>query len=625
MEKGKETFEPKHYSIGSDILFFVRFYRQQEPVVLVFCGTEILLCALLPLFLIYLPKLTVDLVEGRAGLERLFLALGGFTVLLMLLDGLKSAVSAGKYNLYNTQRGNLLGLFFLKSLRIRYEYAESGSVRKLYGKALNTVDGGDWCASSRMVTETCGLLINILSFFLYSTVIGSLSLGVLAVLLALSVVNYLLSMSHIRYEESLREENALANKHYYCVQNAMGDMGAAKDIRIFGMQHWLLGLRDVALKELDGVTLKSRRRNSFYEKIGYLLSAGRDLGAYAWLLYQTAGGKLSAGEFVLYFGAVTGFSGFVTGIMGSLAALRGAANGTDYTRAYLDLPEEDLSSGTRHIEELRFPPEIEFRNVCFSYKNGEENDEQGTGEKEIFHDLNLTIRSGERIALVGVNGAGKTTFVKLLCGIYEPDAGQILINGIDRNEFPRTEVYQLFSAIFQEQMILPFTVGENLALKRADEVDEKRAWAALERAGLKETFQDRKIGIKTYMTKTMMEDGVELSGGQQQRFLLARALYKDAPVLVLDEPTAALDPIAESEVYEQYDRYSSGKTAVFISHRLASTRFSDRIVLIENGRILETGTHEELMRAGGVYAEMFEIQSSYYREGADEDEHGSDR
>ena len=196
--------------------------------------------------------------------------------------------------------------------------------------------------------------------------------------------------------------------------------------------------------------------------------------AYAWLLYQTAGGKLSAGEFVLYFGAVTGFSGFVTGIMGSLAALRGAANGTDYTRTYLDLPEEDLSSGNRHIEELRFPPEIEFRNVCFSYKNAEENDEQGTGEKEIFHDLNLTIRSGERIALVGVNGAGKTTFVKLLCGIYEPDAGQILINGIDRNEFPRTEVYQLFSAIFQEQMILPFTVGENLALKRADQVDEEK-------------------------------------------------------------------------------------------------------------------------------------------------------
>ena len=255
--------------------------------------------------------------------------------------------------------------------------------------------------------------------------------------------------------------------------------------------------------------------------------------------------------------------------------------------------------------------ELNLDHVSFSYPGG----------ASVLKDISLTIRRGERIALVGVNGAGKTTFVKLLCGIYEPDAGQILINGIDRNEFPRTEVYQLFSAIFQEQMILPFTVGENLALKRADEVDEKRAWAALERAGLKETFQDRKIGIKTYMTKTMMEDGVELSGGQQQRFLLARALYKDAPVLVLDEPTAALDPIAESEVYEQYDRYSSGKTAVFISHRLASTRFSDRIVLIENGRILETGTHEELMRAGGVYAEMFEIQSSYYREGADEDEH----
>ena len=614
MEKIKEGFETIHHSIGNDILFFIRFYRQHEPMVLVFCGLEILLSAMLPMFYIYLPKLTIDLVEGQADMGQLLLTLGGFTLVLMLLNGLKGALSSGKYNLYNTQRTNLIGMFFLKSLRIKYEYAESGSTRKMYLKALNAVDSGDWSACSRMVSETVNLLINVLSFLLYSTVIGYLSPGMLVILLALSAVNYLVSMSHIKYEESLREENALAYKHYYSVSNAMGDMDGAKDVRIFGMQHWLLGLRDMTLGEVNGVLEKSRRKNSFYEKIGYILAACRDLGAYAYLLYQTTAGKVDAGEFVLYFGAITGFSGFITGIMGSLANLRGAANGTDYARAYLDLPEEDQTSGNRHIEELQSPLEIEFRNVCFSYKGAEEDDGAETGAKEIFHDLNLTIRSGERIALVGVNGAGKTTFVKLLCGLCEPDKGQILLNGIDRNEFPKTELYKLFSVIFQEQMILPFTVGDNLALTRAEAVDMERAWAALEKAGLGQTFEEKGIGIKSYMTKVMVEDGIELSGGQQQRFLLARALYKDAPVLVLDEPTAALDPIAESEVYEQYNQYSHGKTAVFISHRLASTRFSDRIILIENGRILETGTHEELMQAGGAYAEMFEIQSSYYKD-----------
>lgn len=157
-------------------------------------------------------------------------------------------------------------------------------------------------------------------------------------------------------------------------------------------------------------------------------------------------------------------------------------------------------------------------------------------------------------------------------------------------------------------------------------MDGARAWRALEKAGLKSVFERKEIGLKTYMTKTLMKDGVELSGGQQQRFLLARALYKDAPVLVLDEPTAALDPIAEREVYENYNRYSGGKTAVFISHRLASTRFSDRIVMLEGGKIIETGTHDELLEQDGKYADMFRIQSSYYEKGDEtEDGNGSDQ
>ena len=261
----------------------------------------------------------------------------------------------------------------------------------------------------------------------------------------------------------------------------------------------------------------------------------------------------------------------------------------------------------------RFPaPGIVFEDVGFAYKK-----EDGTPGEKVLDHFNLTIAPGEKLALVGVNGAGKTTLVKLLCGLYQPDQGRILVNGRSRSEMESEEWYQMLSVVFQEQLVLPITIAENLSLQRREETDDERAWAALEKAGLSETFARQKLTLDTFMKKTISRKGIELSGGQQQRLMLARALYKDAPLLVLDEPTAALDPIAESEVYESYLQHSRGKTAIFISHRLASTRFSDRIILLDHGQIQEEGTHEQLMKLGGAYAHMYQVQSSYYEKEAE--------
>ena len=631
MQKAEQKSIEKHYSILSDILYFIRLFRKHEPMILVFSGLEIILGALVPLLGIWLPKITVELVVQGATVPRAVAVLGSFTLLMVAVNMTSTISTGGKYHLYNMQRANQIGMLFLKSLRIPYSYTESGDKKKLYWKAYNSLDMGDWSASSRMVAGTVGIAVSILSFVLYSTVIGTLSGWLLLCLTGLAFLNYLVNMGQIRYEESLREEMAQANKRYYCVSNSMGHVRGAKDIRIFGMNHWLIQLRDIVIGEQLEVNWKLFRRRSVYEKIGFLLSFVRDLGAYGYLLHQALAGNVSASGFVLYFGAITGFSSFVLGIMNSFSELRAAANSADYLRSYMDLPEENVSAGNRHIRELTLPLEIEFADVSFSYpdteKDAEEEElETESGGRVVFEHLTLTIHAGEKIALVGVNGAGKTTLVKLLCGMYDPDGGRILLNGVDRNEFPREELYQLFSVVFQEPLVLPFTVGENIAMDKADRVDGARAWRALEKAGLKSVFERKEIGLKTYMTKTLMKDGVELSGGQQQRFLLARALYKDAPVLVLDEPTAALDPIAEREVYENYNRYSGGKTAVFISHRLASTRFSDRIVMLEGGKIIETGTHDELLEQDGKYADMFRIQSSYYEKGDEtEDGNGSDQ
>lgn len=207
--------------------------------------------------------------------------------------------------------------------------------------------------------------------------------------------------------------------------------------------------------------------------------------------------------------------------------------------------------------------------------------------------------------------------VKLLCGFYRPDEGRILIDGRDIREFGREELFALFSTVFQDIYIAPFTVAENVSMQPERDTDMERVIRCLKEVGLYEKICEYPEGIHAYMQKAV-HDGIVLSGGQQQKLLMARALYKDAPVLILDEPTAALDPVAESETYEDFHRFSGGKypfgkTAVYISHRLASTRFCDRIVLLEDGRIKEGGTHDELMKKGGAYARMFEIQSQYYK------------
>lgn len=409
--------------------------------------------------------------------------------------------------------------------------------------------------------------------------------------------------------ERYRDRYAQFYKKRSYLHSVMGKEEAAKDIRIFPMKQWLNYHNDVLISLKRGIDKEKMTREKIYWQAGSLLALGRDLFAYIYLIRQAQAGIIDAGEFVLYFGAITGFAVFVNSIMTSFASLQEGNISLNHLRTYLELEEDDVHSGSRSIRELQMPVSFTFRDVSFRYPSKEEGVKGDPGQW-IFRHLNLTIHGGEKIAIVGTNGAGKTTLVKLLCGLYEPQEGEILVNGIPIREFPKEELYKLYAAVFQEPFIMPFTLGENLALSK--DYDKEQCISALEEAGLRELFEKRGYTLDTYFGKDMGEDGIELSGGQKQKFLLARALYKDAPVLILDEPTAALDPIAESEIYDEYAKLSKDKTAIFISHRLASTRFSDRILLIGNQGILEEGTHEELLQKNGVYAEMFEVQKSYY-------------
>ena len=248
---------------------------------------------------------------------------------------------------------------------------------------------------------------------------------------------------------------------------------------------------------------------------------------------------------------------------------------------------------------------IEFKDVSYKYLKA---------EKYALRHLNLKINAGERLAVVGLNGAGKTTMIKLLLRLYDPTEGVITLNGVDIKKYDREEYYKLFAPVFQDVETFAFPIAENVSMKTGADTDKDRVVKALDEAGLKEKIEGLKKGIDTYITNIVEDDGIDLSGGEKQKLALARALYKDADVVVLDEPTSALDAIAEQQLYERFDRMIGKKSAVYISHRLASTRFCDNIAMFKDGEMIEYGSFDELMSKNGEYANMFNIQAKYYNE-----------
>ena len=275
---------------------------------------------------------------------------------------------------------------------------------------------------------------------------------------------------------------------------------------------------------------------------------------------------------------------------------------SDFTEDFLEL--ESGSGGERRIPENQFSSlDITFDHVSYRYEGAEE---------EVLKDVSFTIHQGERLALVGLNGAGKSTIVKLISGLYLPTNGAVYVNGIDTRELDRKAYMHHVAAIFQNPFIMSYTVGENVTL--SGEWDEERLWNVLEKAGVAEKISSLPDGLYTYFGKDVSEDGIMLSGGQIQKLLLARALYHSPKLLLLDEPTAALDALAEKNIYDTYQKTLEGTSTIFISHRLASTRFCNEILLLDKGEIIERGTHETLMKMGGTYASLFELQGKYYQE-----------
>lgn len=599
----KKTPKPK-YNLWQNTGFMLRTSRKYAKSVFPLCIVLALLSAGKSVAELLIAPAILNKIELSASLGSVVFTIAAFALVLMLLSGLRSYVDTNA--LFGRIAVRSQGIY----LSISRKYAETSYPNLLntdflaLGKKASAACDANSEASEAIWTTLTDLMTSCIGFIVYLALLTNLNLWLAALVAATTAVSYFASKRINEWGYLHRSEELELTKKIEYANKTATSREFAKDIRMFGLRGWLEDLWGSTMRLYSAFCAKRERKYIWANIIDIVLTFLRNGIAYAFLIGITVKNGLPASQFLLYFAALSGFAQWVVEILDKLSVMHKQSLDISTIREFLDWDEPfDLNGGERIAFEPNKQYEIRLDDVSFRYPKA---------DKDTLSHINLTVHPGEKLAIVGLNGAGKTTLVKLVCGFLDPTEGRILLNGEDIRKFNRNDYYALFSAVFQEFSVLDVTVKENVA-QCVDGIDETRVWQCIDKAGLTEKIQSLPKGIETHLGRRVFKDGVEFSGGQTQRLMLARALYKNAPILVLDEPTAALDPIAENDIYQKYNDMTHGRTSFFISHRLASTRFCDRIIFVDSGKIAEEGTHDELLKNGGGYAYLFEVQSKYYR------------
>lgn len=551
-----------------------------------------------PLVTAYIPKAMIDAIDNGVTVGDMTVIVALLSLLLTLtiwLDPFMKELVRGGARIV---RMRYAVAAFRKTLTTDYVNIESYEGREKQKRA-EAFYNARFSSGADFVEQCAHFLVCVIGVIASSVLLYKVNYFMILLILLTCVCEFfLLKILKTKQSETTDNYSKLSGKFEYFYKLSK-NAEASKDIKLYGFSDYLVKTAADFIYQIEHINAKYTKQSAAISGVRALLNLVRELVAYAYLTYLVLKNRLSVSEFIFCFGIITGFSNWIMNLVFSFMEISRCC--TDCA-LYREFVEESVSEGKPEVDfgEVR---SIEFRNVFFTYP---------ASDTETIRNMSFKVNKGENIAIVGENGAGKTTAIKLLCGLYYPSEGDILINGRSSKEFSSDSYFDLFSAVFQDYCFMPMTIAENITAEQS--YDKERLFAAFDKAGITDKINSLSEKENTLMVKDVYKNAADFSGGEKQKLLLAKAVYKNAPVLILDEPTAALDPISENELYLKYNELTENKISFFISHRLSSTRFCDRILFIKDGAVAESGTHEELMAKKGAYYRMYQTQSMYYRE-----------
>lgn len=604
----QEKKNPLHreYGVIRNVRFVLKNMLKHDRFFFVLIPLGMLCAPFMKYLWTFWSKFIIDMITGNADSGELFRTMLVFVVIQLATTMLNTFYEAQTWWRYIGARMSMLIEMNRKAMRIDFEHLENPDVMDCYQKAQNSCNSNN-VGIEGMMQRSTSFLTSLSVVIVGIAILGTMNGFVVALMLVLAFINFGIT-NYINKTAKEKVWDPLApwwRKHYY-MQNTTTSFEMAKDIRMFGLREWLIE----QYRRLNAIRYDAQIRNG---KLWFWASISSNVMwfvsqvlIYAWLVYSVVEGNMTLGNFSLYLASSGTFFSYISSLLGDISELLARSREVDDYRSFLDFDGGDRKLPGKELPKLS-SYEFVFDHVSFRYPKA---------ERYALEDLNLTLKAGERLAVVGLNGAGKSTMIKLLLRLYEPTQGRILLNGVDVREYDKQSYYAAFAPVFQQVELFAFPMEENVSMKEPERTDSKRAEVCLTAAGLGQKLSTLPAGVRTELLKVVYDDGIDLSGGEKQKLALARALYKDAPVVVLDEPTAALDALAESKLYEDFDKLIGGKTAVYISHRLSSTQFCNHVAMFADGRVVEYGTHEQLLKENGAYAEMFRIQAQYYVEEA---------